>query len=222
MAHISTSPPASRSRDARVERTLNALRTALLRLLEEESFDQITIRDICASAGSGYATYFRHFPDKAALLNDLAAVSIRELLSRAVPILYAVDTRAACVTLFGYVQERRQLWSTLLTGGAAATVREEFLRQARLLAAADAENAKSGNERGSWLPADLAVVFGVSGVIEILAWWLEHRGVFTVDEIAGILDRLVIAPIVQLEPQKQPARATPPSATRKPKRKAKR
>lgn len=186
-----------------------------MRLLEEQSFDQITIRDICARAGSGYATFFRHFPDKAALLSDLAAVSIRELLERAVPILYSVDTRASCVTLFSYVQERRPLWSTLLTGGAAGTVREEFLRQARLLAAADAQLPKSAKRTRSWLPEDLAVVFGVSGVIEILTWWLEHRGTFSVDEIAGILDRLVIAPIVQLEPQEAPARATPPSAARK-------
>jgi AcrR family transcriptional regulator len=125
VAHISTPPPASRSRDARIERTLKALRGALLQLLEEQSFDQITIRDICASAGAGYATFFRHYPDKAALLNDLAAVGISDLLERAVPILYAVDTRAACVTLCSYVDERRQLWSTLLTGGAAGTLRED-------------------------------------------------------------------------------------------------
>jgi AcrR family transcriptional regulator len=221
VAHIFTPPPASRSRDARVERTLKALRSALLRLLEEQSFDEITIRDICARAGAGYATYFRHYSDKAALLDDLAAVEISELLERTVPILYAVDTRAACVTLCRYVDERRQLWSTLLTGGAAGTLREEFVRQGRLRAAADAQSAKSSKRRGWWLPADLAVVFGVSGVIEVLAWWLQHRRDFTVEEIAVIVDRLVIAPIVPTEIHAAPARATPRSRAgkRKPKRK---
>jgi AcrR family transcriptional regulator len=168
----------------------------LLRLLEEQSFDQITIRDICASAGTGYATYFRHYPDKAALLSDLAAVGISELLERAVPILYAVDTRAACVTLCEYVDERRLLWSTLLTGGAAGTLREEFMRQGRLLAV-QAKAAK--RRRVSWLPADLAVVFGVSGVIEVLAWWLQHRREFTVEQIAAIVDRLVVTPVLPTE-----------------------
>jgi AcrR family transcriptional regulator len=216
MAHISSSPSASRSRDARVERTLKALRGALLRLLKEQSFDQITIRDLCASAGAGYATFFRHYPDKAAVLNDLAAVSISELLERTVPILYAVDTGAACIALCNYIDERRQLWSTLLTGGAAGTLREEFMRQARLLAA-DGPGAQPGKP-GSWLPADLAVVFGVSGVIEILAWWLQHRRAFAIEEIAGIIDRLVIAPILQTA---QPGAPTLPKAARSPKRKRK-
>jgi AcrR family transcriptional regulator len=213
VAHISRHLPAPKTRDPRIERTLTALRNALLRLLQQQSFDQITIRDICASSGAGYATYFRHYPDKAALLSDLAAVAIRELLERAVPILYAVDTHAACVTLCTYVDERRQLWSTLLTGGAAATLREEFMRQGRLLAA-EAKAAKK--RRVSWLPADLAVVFGVSGVIEVLAWWLQHRREFTVDEIAVIVDRLVIAPIMPREiraasdaPARPPAKARP-------------
>jgi AcrR family transcriptional regulator len=205
VAHISSSPPTSKPRDARIERTLKALRSALLRLLEQQPFDQITIRDICANANAGYATFFRHFPDKAALLDDLAAVAISELLERAVPILYAVDTRAACVTLCSYVDERRKLWSTLLTGGAAATLREEFVRQARLLAAADARAAKKSQRRSGWLPADLAVVFGVSGVIEVLAWWLQHRREFTVEEIAAIVDRLVIAPIIPSDMHAAPA-----------------
>ena len=213
-----SAPIASKTRDARIERTLKALRGALLRLLEEQSFDQITIRDICASAGAGYATYFRHYPDKGALLNDLAAVAISELLERAVPILYAVDTRAACVALCKYVDERRQLWSTLLTGGAAGTLREEFMRQGRLLAV-EAKAAKQ--RRVSWLPADLAVVFGVSGVIEVLAWWLQHRRAFTVEEIAVIVDRLVIAPILPSEMHAVPdasARAGSKARPRKRKR----
>jgi AcrR family transcriptional regulator len=206
VARISSSPPASRSPDARVERTRKALRGALLRLLEKQPFDQITIRGICASAGAGYATFFRHYPDKAALLNDLAAVAISELLERAVPILYAVDSRASCLTLCSYVDERRRLWSTLLTGGAAGTLREEFVRQGRLLAAAEA-HTKAGKRRRSWLPADLAVAFGVSGVIEVLAWWLQHRRSFTVEEIAVILDRLVIGAILPGETHAPPSRS---------------
>jgi len=218
MAHISSAPRASRSRDARVDRTRNALRDALLRLLEQRSFDQITIRDISAEAGAGYATYFRHYPDKAALLNDLAAVSIAEMLERTFPILYAADTLAACVTLCRYVDERRQLWSTLLTGGAAGPVREEFLRQARVLAANAPKSRQPGDLPGSWLPGDLAVVFGVSGVVEILAWWLQHRRAFTLEQVAGVVDRLVIGPVLQTErpdPRPKPERVPP---RRKPKR----
>jgi AcrR family transcriptional regulator len=223
VARISSPRPASRSRDARVERTLNALRGALLRLLEGQSFDEITIRDICASSGAGYATFFRHYPDKAALLTDLAAVGISELLARALPILFADDTRAACVTLCSYVDERRQLWSTLLTGGAAANLREEFVRQARLVAVENAKVSPPSKRKGSRLPADLAVVFGVSGMIEILAWWLlQHRRELPIEEVAAILDRLVVAPIMQSDTLDTPLRPVPrPPVTKRKKKAAK-
>ena len=193
MDHIPPSASGSRRNDPRVERSRSALRAALLGLLEERSFDQITIRDISGRAGTGYATFFRHYPDKAALLNDLAAAEVGELLKRALPILYAVDTRASCVSLCTYVDEHRQLWAALLTGGAAGTLREEFVRQSRVAAV----EAPPGVRPGSWLPTDLAVVFGVSAVAEILAWWLRHPRDFTIEGIADILDRLVIAPILQ-------------------------
>jgi AcrR family transcriptional regulator len=191
MAHISPSKRGVKKRpDARVERTRDALRTALLRLLESQSFDHITIRDISAEAGTGYASFFRHYPDKAALLDDLAATAIAELLGRALPILEAVDTRASCVELCRYVDERRNLWSVLLTGGAAANLKAEFIRQARKVASGKAKP-------DSWLPADLAVVSGVSGTLEILAWWLQRRKQYSRDQIAEFLDRLVISPILR-------------------------
>jgi len=179
-------------KDARVDRTRSALRTALLHLLDDRSFAQITIRDICARAGTGYATYFRHYPDKHALLNDLAAAEVSELLERALPILFSVDSYAACVTLCSYVDENHELWSALLTGGASGTLREEFARQSQQLA----KNQAPADRPQSRVPADLAVAFGVSGVVEILTWWLQHRNALTLDQVADILNRLVIAPIL--------------------------
>ncbi|MET0389636.1 MAG: TetR/AcrR family transcriptional regulator [Polyangiales bacterium] len=196
MAHISRLPPGVKQpkKDARAVRTREALRNALLSLLDDKPFEHITVRDITALAGAGYATFFRHYPDKGALLDDLAAAGIRELLERALPILEAEDTRASCLALCGYVDEHRQLWAALLTGGAASTLREEFVRQARVVASSYAGRQ---TRRDGWLPNDLAVVFGVSGVLELLGWWLQHRGHLTLPQIADIVDRLVIAPILR-------------------------
>jgi AcrR family transcriptional regulator len=180
--------------DPRVERSRAALRSALLELLEERAYDAITIRDVCARARTGYATYFRHYSDKAALLDDLAAVAIGELLGHAMPVLYSADAHTACVALCSYVDERRLLWAALLTGGAGGILRGEFVRQARRAA----PKRKLRGRSRSRLPADLAVVFGVSGLIEVIAWWLEHRSECTVTEVAEFLDRLVVGPIMRI------------------------
>jgi AcrR family transcriptional regulator len=176
--------------DARQLRSRKALTGAMLELLEEKPFDQVTIREISARAGTGYATFFRHYPTKEALLADIAAEEISDLLAMTTPLLYDVNslesTKALCVN----VAEQRKLWAALLTGGAASTVREEFIRQAR-------ELAKNAVTPEGWLPADLAVVYGTGGTIDLLAWWLsQDEQAYAPEKIAGILNRLIIGPLV--------------------------
>jgi AcrR family transcriptional regulator len=174
--------------DARQVRTRRNLLDALLRLLETRPFEQITIREIALEAGIGYATYFRHYPSKEALLHDLAAGQISELLARALPI-FANDVRQSCVTLFDYIAEHRALWSALLTGGAAATLKQEFTDQAKRI-------AEATPAAGGWIPDELRVVFSVSATVEILAWWLQQEEPYDVNRMAEILDRLVVGPAI--------------------------
>lgn len=175
--------------DARQVRSRKALTGALLALLEEMPFDQVTIREITARAGTGYATFFRHYSDKEALLSDIASQEIASLLSMTMPVLGAASSAESTRALCEYVAEHRTLWSALLTGGAAGILRAEFIRQARAL------------ERGmepsdSWLPADLAVVYGTGATIDLLAWWLADPQGYSAQHMATILDRLIIAPLL--------------------------
>ena len=190
---MATSSPAVAASDARIVRTKAALHQALLALLEEKPFDAITVRDLSARAGIGYATFFRHYPSKAALLDDVAADDIRELLDLGLAQLETVDTRAGAQTFFRHVDEKRALWSALLTGGAAGRMREEFIRQAGAQASAIASTQQNN---GSWLPEDLKVIFGVGAAVEILAWWLYRGREYSVEQAAEILDRLVVSPMM--------------------------
>ncbi|MBB5686695.1 TetR/AcrR family transcriptional regulator [Sphingobium boeckii] len=179
-------------KDARQVRTRRNLLDALLRLLETRPFEQVTIREIALEAKIGYATFFRHYPAKEALLHDLAAGQISALLGQALPVLFAVDSRQSCITLFEYVDERRALWSALLTGGAATMLKQEFTAQARRVA------EQRGGVDG-WLPDELRVIFAVSAAVEILAWWLQQGADFPIPKIAEILDRLVVAPAMTVD-----------------------
>jgi AcrR family transcriptional regulator len=172
--------------DARAVRTRAALRSALLSLIDRKSFDLITIRDIVAEAGVGYATFFRHHPTKAALLEEVVDDEIAQLVGLAFPVLGQQGNRASCLTLATYVSERRALWTALLTGGAAGAVRESFIRAA-------IDSAPIVKDSTSWLPTELGAVFGVTATVEILAWWLGQPD-FPVDRVAEALDRLIVTP----------------------------
>lgn len=175
--------------DARQIRSRKALSSALLELIEEKSFDQLTIREITARAGTGYATFFRHYPTKESLLGDVASEEIAGLLAMTTPILYDADSAQSTRVLCRYVADHRSLWSALLTGGAAGIVRDEFIRQARVL-------ASEFGEMEDWLPADLGVVYGTGATFDLLAWWLSHDEDLPPEKIADILNRLIIRPLV--------------------------
>lgn len=170
-------------------RTREALRSAFLELLEVKPLGQITIRDISKAAGVGYVTFFRHHPSKEALLNEVAADQIRQLVRLTLPVLDAHDTRAASVALCTYVDEHRKLWSTLLTGGAAGTLREEFVRTSRKVAG-------QRSSPDNWLPPDIGVILAVSSTIELLAWWLRQKRPAPIARVAEIHDRIIIAPLI--------------------------
>ena len=66
--------------DPRIRRTRSLLQDALKRLLEEKEFDEITIQDISKAATLNRATFYAHYPDKFALLEELIRVSFLQLL----------------------------------------------------------------------------------------------------------------------------------------------
>lgn len=176
-------------RERRKTRTRPALCNALLSLIQEQPFEQVTIRDVTARAGVSYATFFRHYPDKEALLHEATLREIRQLLGLTLPILYTVDSRASTQALCAYLWENRKLWSALLTGGAAAALKEEYVREAQRLAVEQ-------QAFPTWLPGDLNVVFSVSASIDILAWWLKQSDPPPVHRMADIIDKLVVIPAI--------------------------
>jgi AcrR family transcriptional regulator len=169
----------------RVERSLDALRDAFLELIERKPLDQISIKEITDTAGLSYPTFFRRFASKEALLEEIAAAEVRTLLflgQAAIDRQRSEDSpRAICE----YVQERRKLWTSLLTGGAASAMRNEFMRTAR-------ELAESRPRTNPWLPLDLAVAFVTSGMFELFAWWMRQPEDYPVDNVIKLFNALII------------------------------
>ena len=173
--------------DTRSLRTREALRRAILALLERKALEKVTIRDLVSEAAISYATFFRHYPDKEALLDDVTSEEIGRLMALTLPLLNSADTRASARALSVYVWENRALWAILLTGGAAALLKAEFVGQmgGLTLAADDADTI---------IPTDLRITFCVAGILEILAWWLEYGQDVSIDQMAEIRDRLLVSP----------------------------
>lgn len=66
--------------DPRIRRTRQLFEDALRRLLDEKEFDKITIQEIAEAATLNRATFYAHYPDKFALLEELIRLSFLQLL----------------------------------------------------------------------------------------------------------------------------------------------
>lgn len=178
----------SRPDDPRAVKSREALRDALLRLLESRPFEQITIRELTAAAGVSYPVFFRQFASTEELLADLAANEVRGLLALTHPIGDDAASRNSLLEMCQFVQRRRSLWKSLLTAGAASVMRGEFAR-------ISAEIGRTGPRANPWLPVELASAFVAAGIFEILAWWLGQPDDYPISNVVKILDALVARPL---------------------------
>ncbi len=67
--------------DPRIRRTRGLLHEALRKLLEQKEFDQISVQDITEAATLNRATFYAHYEDKFALLEELIRVNFLKLLT---------------------------------------------------------------------------------------------------------------------------------------------
>ena len=170
--------------DLRSLKSRETLRAALLQELDQRAFQDITVRDLTANARIGYATFFRHYDNLDALLEDLATEQIDKVIGAVLPVMESRDTLAACRMLCEFIEEHRRVWAILLTGGAAQAMRQELMSLSGAYAATQ-------TALKSWLPDDLGVALSVSCAIELLVWWLRQSEPLTAAELAELLNEII-------------------------------
>ena len=170
--------------DLRSVKSREALRAALLHELEQGLFQDITVRDLTANARIGYATFFRHYDNLDALLEDLAKEQIDKLIYAVLPVMESRDTMVACKVLCEFINEHRRVWSILLTGGAAGAIRQELL-------ALSTDYATTQTGLKSWLPQELGVSLSVSCTIELLVWWLRQNKPQPAEKVAILMNEII-------------------------------
>ena len=178
--------------DARIVRTRAALREAMTELAAELPLDAITVRAIAARAGVGYATFFRHYTDKDALLADVADRLTAEFLAQVRPLMMQADRLAAARSLCAFVNDHLAIHQALIAGGAGETVRAGMLRQAM-------ETVRQTRTRPPQGPLDDLVVFHiVSACLNQLAWWLRNHDAVDAETMAQVIERTVLTPMSAL------------------------
>lgn len=175
--------------DRRVKRTQRLLAEALIELTLESGYDAVTIRDITERADVGYATFFRHYPDKDALLQDVLDVVLDELIDLLQPQQTDANPITIGTLLFRYAQEHSAVCRVLLhSGGAMGLVQKMIDTGTRNVLQHHAPRPDSP------VPPEVAAHHLVASSIALVEWWLDHHMPYPPEQMGVIYHELIARP----------------------------
>jgi AcrR family transcriptional regulator len=174
--------------DRRVQRTQDRLRQAMAELIVQRSYESISIRDLTAEAGVGYATFFRHYPSKDALLLDLLQCSIQDLAQLLPPGLGTDPTEEGRV-IFTHAAQHEQIYRILLRGEGTLALLEQ------VQAASVAEvMARFAGQREPAIPLEILAHHLVASIIALIGWWLQRGQPYPPQRMGQIYAEMIMRP----------------------------
>lgn len=112
--------------DRRIARSQEAMKHALIELMQDKDLEKITIQEIADKANIGKRTVYLHYADKYALLEKLIEEHIEEL-RRLCRMAKDLDFVEANLIWFEYFESHHSFFSTMLASKGAPYFRSRFL-----------------------------------------------------------------------------------------------
>jgi AcrR family transcriptional regulator len=176
--------------DERVRRTRDRLGDALVELLVQKPFDDITVQDVLDRAGVSRSTFYTHYRDK----NDLFLSDAEDFFEGMATALSRFGDKSERVApvheLFAHIAEVRSFYDALVASGRMHDVmelgQEHFARgiEQRLNEIPRARPIPPGR-RG-------VVAHGLAGsLFSLLAWWVQHGMTLSPEEMDKLFHQLV-------------------------------
>jgi AcrR family transcriptional regulator len=181
--------------DPRVQRTRKLLKDALIALSAERGFDEVTVGDIVGRAQINRATFYRHYQDKYALVEEIFQEAIDRLRQDLKPPSEASlkaalqDPPQRLVRLFEHFAEHKHLYCTLLGGRGSSwfTVKmrkqmTEFMEQREQLFYQ--LHAIQPNTEEIDMPKLVGLTLASNLLLSTVTWWLENGQEYSPKQMA--------------------------------------
>ncbi|MEJ2291912.1 MAG: TetR/AcrR family transcriptional regulator [Deinococcales bacterium] len=179
----------ARRPDLRVRRTRSRLGRAMVELTLERGYDAVTIRDLTERADIGYATFFRHYPDKEALLRDLLEEVLDGLMERLEPVSADDDAERTGTLVFRHARAHASLYRVLLASQRSVDL------LGRALEVGEASIYRSFAARpGSVVPLEVAAQHIIRSFMALIEWWLRHDMPYPPETMGRIYRDLIMDP----------------------------
>lgn len=182
--------------DPRQERTRTALRTALLELVDEKPFNEVSISEIARKAGIARPTFYLHYSEKDEILDEYLSDFLTEMetaFEAALCDKEGDDARNALPPVFigmlKRIERESQLFRLVVGGRVGARLRERIREHQRrvnqLFLSTQSHAALSEAE------LDLVASFCAGGVMDLMERWLDAGMLLPAWRIAELVGQLL-------------------------------
>jgi AcrR family transcriptional regulator len=174
--------------DRRVLRTRRMLREALIALITERGWDNVSVQDVCERADVGRSTFYTHFADREELL--LGGFDDLRKMLRAPKGRSKDGTLPFVRGLIEHVHGHSQLFRAIIGKRAGHSIEKRFRQTVMGLVREELIESGLGGRA-----LDVTSHYVAGALVELLTWWVDTRNALGADEIEELFRKLT-APVL--------------------------
>jgi AcrR family transcriptional regulator len=189
-----------RSKDRRIQKTMNLLHEALDSLIREKPYDEIVVQEILDRANVGRSTFYMHFRDK----DDLLVSGIHDMLGSVHEPIEKPSSEKQyegiirfSLPVFEHIYQHRHTGAAMMGSRGRAIIHERLQNVvAKQIADSVKKHSQGRRKAAGPIPPDLLVHYVASTFILVLNWWVESRSPLPPKEV-NTLFRALIQPTLE-------------------------
>lgn len=160
--------------DRRVRKSQEAIKTALIELMMEKDFDQITIQDISDRADVSRRTIYLHYMDKFDLLDKLMEEHIDEMRDLCEATDDDADYKDSALVWFEYLESHDLFFSAMLKSKGSLFFHHRLLEFFLQELGERDYDIPVGNSPQVAEGEEVDFQFLGSAIVGVVEWWFKH------------------------------------------------
>jgi AcrR family transcriptional regulator len=176
--------------DRRSQRTRRQISSALVELMLEMRYDDITVQDIIDRANIGRSTFYAHYLDK----DDLLVSDFTRMLDALREHIEAAETGGSFVSpgvapFFQHVHDHSRLYRALVRGGGLDLLYKKGHEHLRHNIAQHLQAHIPADHRAA--PLQLVADYAAGALLTMMKWWLDNDMSYTPEQMDSLYQQLV-------------------------------
>ena len=164
--------------------TKHLFRTALIELMQEKPFHKITIKEICEQADLNRTTFYLHYTDQTALLNEIITL-MEEDMAKCISSPGGRDnTQKRLEQYLKYVKDNASIYYTLMSSDDNGGARTRIIRD--ILGDIKSSLPKLGGPKEN----RYIYRFIIDGSISMILTWINSGFDLSIEELARLIFNL--------------------------------